>query len=368
MASVRRLDRKDGTTTWQVRYRIDGRASGLTWPTEDDAKKFAALVDSVGAKRALEVHGLDDGPARKPKGITVEEWVKHYIDHLPGLDKRTAADYRTYLKNDIGPVLGKIPLVDLSRDDVASWINAMACYGASGKTIANKHGSLLSPALAAAVTAGKIAANPAAGLRMPRTEAGEMRFLSHAEFDAILRATPDYWRPMMRFLVASGARLGEATALRPSDVNRGENTVRIARAWKRHPDGYRIGAPKTARSVRTIDMPADVLDDLNYSGEWLFTNSGRGARSRGGAVRAANFRSNVWWPAVARAKVAAPRPRIHDLRHTCASWMIAAGVPLPVIQRHLGHESIKTTCDRYGHLDREAGKRAAAAIEMALGG
>ncbi|MDX3849451.1 tyrosine-type recombinase/integrase [Streptomyces sp. AK02-01A] len=44
------------------------------------------------------------------------------------------------------------------------------------------------------------------------------------------------------------------------------------------------------------------------------------------------------------------RPRIYDLRHTHASWLIAGKVPLPVIQARLGHESITTTVDRYGHL------------------
>ena len=56
-------------------------------------------------------------------------------------------------------------------------------------------------------------------------------------------------------------------------------------------------------------------------------------------------------------------PRVHDLRHTCASWMIAAGVPLPIIQQHLGHESIQTTIGVYGHLDRRS---AADAIGSAL--
>lgn len=60
------------------------------------------------------------------------------------------------------------------------------------------------------------------------------------------------------------------------------------------------------------------------------------------------------------------RPRPHDLRHTCASWMIAAGVPLPVISQHLGHESITTTVHVYGHLDRTSGERAAAAIATML--
>lgn len=57
------------------------------------------------------------------------------------------------------------------------------------------------------------------------------------------------------------------------------------------------------------------------------------------------------------------RPRIPDLRHTHASWLIAAGVPLTVIQRRLGHESIKTTSDLYGHLAEDADAAAAAALD-----
>jgi integrase len=161
---------------------------------------------------------------------------------------------------------------------------------------------------------------------------------------------------MVRFLVSSGCRISEATALRPSDVDRTKNSVRISRAWKRGPGGYTIGPPKTQRSIRTINLPAAVLDELDYSGLWLFTNPGTGNRADGGPVRAPNFRANVWYPAVARADLPDPQPRIHDLRHTCASWLIQAGRPLPAVQAQLGHESIKTTVDVYGHLDRSSGQ------------
>lgn len=57
----------------------------------------------------------------------------------------------------------------------------------------------------------------------------------------------------------------------------------------------------------------------------------------------------------------------HDLRHTCASWMIAAGIPLPVIQSHLGHESITVTVGTYGHLDRSSRRAAADAVGQMLG-
>jgi integrase len=61
-------------------------------------------------------------------------------------------------------------------------------------------------------------------------------------------------------------------------------------------------------------------------------------------------------------------PRFHDLRHTHAAWLISAGVPLPVIQRRLGHKSIQITVDVYGGLLVETHQVADLAIERALSG
>jgi integrase len=365
VASIQERPRKSGTA-YDVVYRVAKQQRSLTFDDRAAADEFRSLVDAVGGERAQEIHGIGASRRSARPDLTVAKWVEHYIANLSGVERRTPEDYRGILRNDISPVIGEIPLDRLSRDDIAGWVEHMRGAGASGKTIANKHG-LLSAALNAAVNQKHIPANPGLGVRLPRTERDEMRFLSHEEFNALAAAVTEPWRPMIRFLVASGARLSEVTALRPRDVNRSTSTVRISRAWKRGPGGYQIGAPKTRRSVRTIDVAASVLADLDYTGEYLFTNPGRGRRAAGGPVRAPNLRANVWWPAIELAEISAPRPRLHDLRHTCASWMIAAGVPLPVIQRHLGHESIKTTVDLYGHLDRRSGQAAADAIAAALG-
>lgn len=363
MATKRRRTRSDGSAYWQVRYRLDGIESSKSLDDEQDAEAFRELIERVGAAKALQLHGLSEA---RSGGPTVTKWLTHHIDHLSGIERRTRHEYLGILNNDIKPALGAIPLGALSRDDISKWVEKMRAAGASGKTIANKHG-LLSAALNAAVRAGHISANPAAGIRLPRTERQEMRFLSHEEFATLIAAVTEPWRPMVRFLVASGGRPAEVMALRPADVNRADSTVRISRAWKRGPGGYQLGAPKTDRGVRTINLPATVLDELDYTGEWLFTNPGRGRRAQGGPVRLPNFRVNVWWPAVERAKLTPPNPRVYDLRHTCASWMIQAGIPLPVIQQHLGHESIEVTVGVYGHLDRRNAQAAADAIAVALG-
>ena len=173
------------------------------------------LARKFGPAKALEAIRTDP----ESSIVTVEEWLDHHIAHLTGLRKSTLYDYRAYAKNDIVPILGELPLTALSRDDIARWMQAMTNEGASGKTIANKHG-FLSSALNAAVRSGRISANPAAGQRLPVSERADMICLTMMSSPKLLAAVTEPWRPLVEFLVASGCRWGEATALRPSDVDR----------------------------------------------------------------------------------------------------------------------------------------------------
>lgn len=355
MATVRVRPRKDGSAYSQVRYRLNGTETSASFDDHAEALRFCDLVNRVGPAKALEIYRVAQNHAA---GMTVAQWISHHIDHLTGVKPSTIVRYRAYLANDIEPsAIGPLPLAALSRDDVARWLNNLT---GSGKTIHNKHG-FLAGALNAAVVARRIPANPCDGKRLPRTERRENVYLSREQFALLRDSVTEPWRPLVEFLVASGCRWGEAVALKPADVDRDNGTVRVTLAWDyTNGVGYDTGPPKTRKSRRTINVPSTVLGKLTYDNEWLFVN-----RS-GGPVRYAGFKRRVWDKAVARAELA-PAPTPHDLRHTCASWMIAAGVPLPVIQQHLGHESIKTTVDVYGHLDRASAQAAAAAIAAALG-
>ncbi len=295
MASLRSGTRKDGSTYVQVLYRLDGKQTSTSFEDMASAAKFQKLARKFGPAKALEAIRTDP----EPSIMTVEEWLDHHIAHLTGLRKSTLYDYRAYAKNDIVPILGELPLTALSRDDIARWMMAMTNEGASGKTIANKHG-FLSSALNAAVRAGRISANPAAGHRLPVSERADMICLTHDEFAKLLAAVTEPWRPLVEFLVASGCRWGEATALRPSDVDREAGTVRITRAWKRTYDrgGYELGPPKTKKSIRTINMPKSVLDKLDYTGDWLFVNrAGRPVRHNGFHDRVSTAQGGARWHA-----------------------------------------------------------------------
>ena len=79
-------------------------------------------------------------------------------------------------------------------------------------------------------------------------------------------------------------------------------------------------------------------------------------------MRRGNFRTRVWRPAVSRAGL--DGLRWHDLRHTHVAFLIAAGVHAKAIQSRLGHSSIKTTLDTYGHLLEGIDEAAAAALPI----
>ncbi|MER5622678.1 tyrosine-type recombinase/integrase [Streptosporangium sp. NPDC002544] len=87
--------------------------------------------------------------------------------------------------------------------------------------------------------------------------------------------------------------------------------------------------------------------------------------SRGNLIRRDYFDTNIWKPAVKAAKLQ-PDTTFHDLRHTFASTALAAGVPISEVSRWLGHESITTTVDLYGHLVPEASQRARTAMDKAF--
>jgi integrase len=350
---------------YAVLYVLHGKQSSSSFNDHSEALRFQELANRTSPAKALEVWAAQ---APAADGFTVAGWCGHHVDHLTGVNDATRIRYRRYVANDIAPsVIGPLPLAALTNHDVAKWLNGLT---GAAKTAANKHG-FLAGALNAAVRARHIGSNPCDGNRLRRDEPAEMVFLTHEEFALMHSCFGAHWQPLVEFLVASGARFGEATALKRGDVDLAAGTVRIQRAWRYVPkEGYQLGPPKTKRSVRTIDVAASVLVKLDLSGEWVFTNSGRGWR--GGPtdpVRAQNFHSNAWVPALASAKDKGlnKRPRIHDLRHTNASWLIQAGVPLTVVQRHLGHESIQTTSDRYGHLDRKSSRVVADVVGKALG-
>lgn len=235
-----------------------------------------------------------------------------------------------------------------------------------------RHG-LLWCIVQAGMEAGLRADNCCKGTRLPRLDDEtdeEMVFLERDEYYRVAAEITDPGaRDLADWLVGTGMRWGEATAVQVKDINLINATVSVHRAWKKQKGGsFALGPPKTRKARRTIALaPAQVeMARRLMTGqqpEALLFRTAWGNR-----WRHSNFYNRKWKPAVDSAiENGLPRrPRIHDLRHTHVAWLIAANIPLPAIQARLGHESIQTTVDRYGHLVRELDNEISAAVEAAM--
>ena len=353
---------KDDTVTWKVRFRYGNRDTSETFDTQGEAIRFAGILDAAGPQAALA--DLDNAAAQRAVP-TLEQLAVDHIAHLTGIEEGTRLNYTRLWDRTWGPLVGDVPANLLSRDRVAAATNSLAGRY-SAKSLKNQRG-LLAAVCERAVEHGYLTANPTKRLRLPRgkeSERREMQILTPDEFGRILDAVRPHYRPLTEFLGATGCRWGEAVAVTVGDLNLAARTVRIRRALKWSPDNNRtIGATKTRRSNRTIVLPPEVVPPLaevvagRKKAELVFT------APRGGPVQHRTYWSDIWMPAVAAAGVD-PRPRIHDIRHSHAAWLLGAGVPIHVVQARLGHESIQTTVDTYGGMLPDAQIRAAEAAAL----
>ncbi|HEU0130944.1 MAG TPA: site-specific integrase [Mycobacteriales bacterium] len=403
MAGIRTRTRSDGTVGYTVYWRLGGTRAGAqqseTFDSRQEARDFALDVEAAGHQwpagwvRGVGYVRLADEPAAAPEPHRLLDFGREFVAQRTGIGPDTRSDYLSQVQRLDGwltSLFGAAPLVEhLSADDVRRLVNAREAAGAAPKTISNYHG-LLSAIMGYAVERNLRADNPCRGARLPKStglvdEDGSetITFLTESEFDLIHRclAFDPAAQDVILVVVGTGLRWGEVSALQVRDLELDAPMpyLTVRRAWKHNGRGEHaragagrryLGMPKSKKGRRRITCSPTVVAALRRAAagkaptDFVFT------AHRGGPLNHMHFTDRRWRKAVteARAKGLSKSPRFHDLRHTHAAWLISAGVPLPVIQRRLGHESIKTTVDVYGGLLDQAHEAAGAAIEAALHG
>ncbi|MBP3044902.1 site-specific integrase [Arthrobacter jiangjiafuii] len=371
MASIRERRRADGSTTFAVLWRDadTGKQTSYQLPNQPEAERFKRLVEANGNSLSA-VEGLLQ--QIQVEGPSVAENLVRHVELLTSAGPDQIKRYGAAISNHFNGKFGALPVGSITHIDLVQWIRTMQGKGLSAKTIANHHG-LLSASFETAVRAGWRKDNPCKGVKLPKDASTEekMRPMTAEESWKVTQAMPERYRGFVAFLRATGARFGEATAVRGGDFNfEGDTvTVRIERAWKRDGDNrFYIGPPKTRKSRRSISLPpslvTEILPLIEKAGEagYVFTTS------YGGPIRHSTFHE-FWAKALDSLgydEGAGNRPRIHDLRHTHAALMLAGGLSIYELSRRLGHESINTTIDRYSDLLPDAHFRGAEVAAKAL--
>ena len=379
MPSPKEHPNADGTTTWRVRLRDGTRNTSETFATELEASNFCALVEELrrthgpaGASLAIAERNRRDS---RSDGYmpTVREMFEEHLTGLVSVEPGTLTEYRSTAERVMLPLLGALPVDLITRDRDAEFIKRLRetpvqkrkgrkvsvdvaranGWFLSPKTISQHHG-LLSSVMRSAVINGHISTNPCYGARMPRQgeeDREDARFLTHAEYARLEAQTSGQGRALVRTLVGTGLRWSEATALQVRDVDLHGGSLRVVRAWKRPAKGAkrRLGPPKSAKSRRTVMLGSQIVDALRAQVEGQPPEAFVFRNTKGGALYSGPFHERVWQPACIAAGLD-PRPRIHDLRHSHASWLIEQGCSLEQVQDQLGHENIGTTRKIYGHL------------------
>ncbi len=286
--------------------------------------------------------------AGKSDDITFAVFADQWLDFKRTKVKtRTANDYGLDIDKHLRPAFGDYLLRHITPAQIDRFVSQIK---GSPRT-ANKQLVLLRSMLNQAKKWRYISDNPTdlcSKMRQPREE---MRFLSPPEVVKLLEKAGEN-RTLFATAIFTGLREGELLALKGRDIDLKNGVIHVRRSWSQE-QGF--VEPKTRASRRTVSAPPDLLPLLcgRARDELIFPSK------RGTPIDRHNLLEKRFYPALKAAKL--HKVRFHDLRHTYATLMISMNVNVKWLQQQMGHASIATTLDLYGHLlhnvEEESGPR-----------
>ncbi len=342
------------------------------------------------AQAALDDLATSDGQVRHDEGQTVAVYLSHWITDKErnGMRPTTLRSYRHYIDDYLAPTLGRLRLRELRPGHVEDLLRELPAKGLGPASVRRVHATLRS-AMSTAKRRRLIAYNPAVDIDLPSAPRPRVRPWEPEDLGRFLDlAASDPMGALFELIAATGLRRGEACGLRWDDIDldRGRLVVRQQLVsltgteascpyCAGHHRGAVFGLPKTASGEeRMVDLDGGVIGVL--MAHKLHQDAERArwgaAFVEHGLVFAREDGTPIPPERVTRRFIrlvatSGLRPiRLHDLRHGQASLMLAAGVPMAVVSKRLGHSTITLTSDTYSHLlegvGRDAAERAAALI------
>lgn len=355
MAQVVPYQTKQGKR-YRVRYRTPDRrqTDRRGFRTKREAEAFAAEVEVAKNRGEYVAPSL----GRATVGELAVDWLERkQLSTAPSHHRMLESAWRVH----VSPRWAMVSVADIDALSVEAWVAGMTRDGAGATTVLRAHG-VLSGVLRDAIKARRLAVNPASGIgNLPRKTGKRRVYLSAQDVERLADESGEH-RAIILTLAYTGVRWGEAVALRVRDVEF------LRRRLSVHANAVQLGSshavgPTKGRAARSVPVPSFVLKELSA------LCKGKGPEDLVFATPDGGYlprpRSRRGWFAAAVEKAGIQQITPHDLRHSCASLAVSAGVNVLALQRMLGHKSAKVTLDTYADLFDDDLDRVAEALEAA---
>jgi integrase len=307
----------------------------------------------------------------------VSDWLADWrVTFLRASDRAESTKdlYAGLTVGHVEPVIGHLALGQVKPSDITRVLLRMEQLGRAASTQRSAYAALRS-AFDDAVIDGLLAASPVLRVKRPRATHGEATSLEPEQVAQLLHGAEDLrYARVLRLVLGTGLRRGEALALRWADVRLDRRELSIKGSLTRRGSELVISDAKTQRSRRVVSLsPAMIRLISEHRAEQAAERLQAGnlwkdtgfvfATEFGGPVDPRNLLRTT---TIAAKRARLPQIGVHTLRHTYSTTALLNNVPMHVVSRNLGHSSIMITADIYGHLTDDAARSAALVVSNAL--
>jgi integrase len=372
-----RIEKRTGPHGPAYRIRVELPPDPVTGERKRASKTVTTKRE---AERLLAewVNEINCGTVVEPATVTVGELLHSWLRTVAAYRVRatTLEDYEATIENHIIPRLGSVKAQRLTADAVQAFYSDLREQGVGARTVQLCH-LRLSQALAQAVKWGILHRNVCQAVDAPHVTPKRGKVWTAEEARRFLAAGAGTQLEALWVLIATtGLRRGEALGVRWQDLDLDERILRVRQSVVIYQNKPVMQEPKSPSARRTIKLAPEAvamlrthrtaqlecrlaLGSLWHDNDLVFCTGD-------GKVLNPNNLYRTLDKVMARAGV--PRIRLHDLRHSHTTLLLAAGTPIKAVSERLGHAKTSTTLDIYAHVLPDMQDAAAETVSRVLYG